>query len=67
MPKKKTSVTISTDVLATVQREAARQDRSVSYILEKFIEEKAAAISEKPGSYGTRGSKKRPRQNGRMA
>lgn len=66
--KKKTSITISEHILAIVKREAAHQDRSVSYILEKFIEEKAAAVvAEKPGNYAQRGAKRRSRPNGRLA
>ncbi len=68
MPKKKTSVTISEHILAIVKREAARQDRSVSYILEKFIEEKSAAVvAEQPAGYVHSVAKKRQRPNGRRA
>lgn len=46
-----TSVTISPKALSIVKGEARRQDRSVSYILEKFIEEKAARITEDCPAY----------------
>lgn len=39
--KQKTSVSLEEKILAVLKREAKRQDRSVSYVLEKFLEEKA--------------------------
>lgn len=42
--KQKTSVSIEETILAVLKREAKRQDRSVSYILEKFLEEKAQQL-----------------------
>jgi hypothetical protein len=42
--KQKTSVSIDGKILAVLKREAKRQDRSVSYILEKFIEGKVREI-----------------------
>lgn len=44
--KRKTSVSISEKALEKIKRIARAQDRSVSYILEKFIEEKAAQLPE---------------------
>jgi hypothetical protein len=42
--KRKTSVNIDEKYLDLIKREARKQDRSVSYILEKFLEEKARSI-----------------------
>lgn len=52
--KRKTSITIDEKLLAVLKREAKRQDRSVSYILEKFIESKVASIAEESGQYGNK-------------
>jgi predicted DNA-binding protein len=38
--KKKTSISISKKVLEAVRRVAKKHERSVSYVIEKFIEEK---------------------------
>ena len=38
--KVKTSISINTEVLTAVKKIAQQQDRSVSYIIEKFIEQK---------------------------
>lgn len=49
--KKKTSVSIEKKILAVLKREAKRQDRSVSWILGKFIEGKVGEIiTEQPPS-----------------
>ena len=59
--KRKTSVSIDARTLAILKREAKKQDRSVSYILEKFLQEKAAAIvAETPPIYGTATRPKSP-------
>ena len=42
--KKKTSVSIEEKILAVLKVEAKRQDRSVSYLLSKFIEAKVGEI-----------------------
>lgn len=49
--KHKTSVAIDEKLLAAMKREAIRQDRSVSYLLNKLIEEKLSHVSEEPGEY----------------
>jgi hypothetical protein len=38
--KRKTSIALSPKLLALLKQEARRRDRSVSYILEKYIERK---------------------------
>jgi predicted CopG family antitoxin len=43
--KIKTSVSISENALAAIKKIAAREDRSVSYVLEKFIEQKVQELS----------------------
>ena len=50
--KHKTSVAIEEKLLAALKREAKRQDRSVSYLLNKLIEEKLARTAEEPPEYG---------------
>jgi len=45
--KVKTSVSISRKSLEFIKEIARREDRSVSYILEKFIEEKARQLKPK--------------------
>lgn len=52
--KRKTSITIDEKLLGALKREAKRQDRSVSYILEKFIEAKLASIAEESPDYGSK-------------
>lgn len=49
MKKKiKTSVSISPSVLKEVKKIAEKQDRSVSYVLEKFIESKVKETPDEP-------------------
>jgi hypothetical protein len=52
--KIKTSVSIGKKAHAIIQRIARAQDRSVSYILEKFIEDCAKALPEKNSGKRTR-------------
>lgn len=42
--KVKTSVSLEVKWLAVLKKEAKREDRSVSYLLEKFLEEKAKEL-----------------------
>jgi predicted CopG family antitoxin len=46
--KMKTSISISKRVLEAVKRVAKRDERSVSYVIEKFIEEKAMELPDEP-------------------
>lgn len=50
--KIKTSVSIDEDVLSVVKNIARRDDRSVSYVLEKFIEDRARELPEPPTEQG---------------
>ena len=55
MKKIKTSISIDRRVLAAVKKEAERADRSVSYVIEKFIEERMKEVPEaKPAQYPRR-------------
>lgn len=54
--KIKTSVSISPKAHNTIRKIAKSQDRSVSYVLEKFIEERAARIAEEPDQKKHRGT-----------
>jgi hypothetical protein len=47
--KVKTSVSISEKSLAAIRKIAARDDRSVSYVIEKFIEQKIQELPEESG------------------
>jgi hypothetical protein len=52
--KHKTSVAIDEDLLLKLKREAVHQDRSVSYLLNKLIEEKLSKVHDEPAHYGNR-------------
>jgi predicted DNA-binding ribbon-helix-helix protein len=54
----KTSVAIEENLLVELKREAARQDRSVSYLLNKMIEEKLSRVHENAPHYGNRTRKR---------
>jgi hypothetical protein len=47
--KIKTSVSIDERVLSVIRREARKQDRSVSYILTHFLEQKVRRLRQRRG------------------
>ena len=57
--KHKTSVAIDEELLLKLKREAVHQDRSVSYLLNKLIEEKLSKVHDEPTQYGNRKQKRR--------